>query len=196
VTASSSETIKTLVLATITDYRDTNLNDFDAILRFSKLASAIDAAEDSIVSSHTEICCYKKTNPTLGVRSSISMDFAMALRNDIPEKEKIHDKDDVATLWSTVFQFSGEQCVFEDDGSGLIRIMKIKNTKYEKILDIGTIDYDTGKVVITDVIIDSYYGSAIKIYVAPRDADVQVEQNTILTIEPDEINIEVEELRL
>lgn len=196
ITASSAETIKTLVLSTITDYRDTNLNDFDSILRFSKLASAIDSAEDSIVSSLTDICCYKKTNPTLGIRETIEMDFSMELKNDVPEKEKIHDKNDVATLWSSVFQYAGEQCIFEDDGSGLIRIMKIKGNNYEKILDIGTIDYDSGKIAITDVIIDSYYGDAIKIYVAPRDVDIQVTQNTILTIEPDEINIMIQELRL
>jgi len=196
VTALSSENIKTLVINAVSDYRDENLNDFNTILRGSKLAAAIDGADESIVSSLTDIWLYKKLSPTLGTRENHELKFNVALKDDVPEKEKIHDINDVVTLRSSVFQFAGEQCIFEDDGSGLIRIMKIKGSNYEMIDTVGSLDYETGLVKINNLIIDSFYGDYIKIYVKPKDADIVVSQNTILTIETDEIDIEVEELRL
>ena len=196
VTALSAETIESLVSAVIQDYHDENLNDFNSTLRFSKLATAIDSVDSSVVSSLMNISLYKKFQPTLGTRQSTELNFNVALRDDIPEKEKIHDINDVRTLYSSVFQYNGEQCIMEDDGSGIVRIMKIKGKNYEYMTNIGTVNYATGKVVISDILVDVYYGNAINIYVLPKDLDITVSQNTILTVESDEIEVDVEEIRI
>lgn len=196
VTPLTSETIKALVSDAIDKFQEINLNKFNAILRHSKLAKEIDNADQSIVSSITDIAIYKKINPNLGVRSNIDMNFNISIRDDIPEKEKTHKTTDIRALYSSVFRFAGEQCIFEDDGNGKVRLMKVKSNNYEMLQEVGTIDYSTGKLSIQDIIIDDYYGSALKIYVLPSDPDILAARNTILAVESDEINITVEELRL
>lgn len=196
VTANPREIIKTSILNAIMAYHNENLNDFNVVLRYSKFASSIDNADPSIISSSTSICLYKKISPILGERQNINLNFNTSLRDDIPEKEKTHKNTDIKTLYSSVFQYNGEQCILEDDGSGKIRIVKIKGDDNEKIIDIGTINYETGNVQISNILIEQFNGDYIKIYVYTKESDIEVKQNTILTIENDEIEIEVEEVRL
>ncbi len=196
ITASTAETIKALVTDAINAYRDENLNDFDSILRFSKLAASIDEADPSIVSSITDVWLYKKISPVLGTRQNIEINFNVPLRDDVPGKEKNHKATDIHTVFSSAFQYNGEQCIIEDDGDGIIRLMKVKGDKHETINEIGTVDYSTGKIVISNFLVDQYYGDFLKVYVYPKDKDVLVSKNTILTIEADEIDVSIEELRL
>ena len=195
VTPLTSETIKSLVSDSINRYQEINLNKFNAILRQSKLAKDIDNSDQSIVSSITGIAVYKKINPELGVLVNIETDFNMPIRNDIPLKEKIHSVNDIRAVYSSVFRYKGEQCIFEDNGNGIIRLMKIKGSNYETIQDIGSVNYESGEISIQDVLIDEYFGDALKIYVLPDDPDIAVSKNTILAVESDEVHITVEELR-
>lgn len=195
ITPLTSETIKTLVSDAIDKFQEDNLNKFNSVLRQSKLAKTIDGADPSIISSITKVAIYKKFNPALGVRQNLEMDFGLPLMDDVPLKEKVHKSSDIRTLYSSVFRFNGEQCVFEDDGAGKIRLMKIKGQNFEMIQDIGSVDYSTGKVSIQNFIMDDYYGGSVKIFILPKDPDILVSRNTILMVEPDEIEISVEELR-
>ena len=49
---------------------------------------------------------------------------------------------------------------------------------------------------VVNLNVDSYDGNEIKIYAKPRDNDITVGKNTILTIEPSEIKITVESVRV
>lgn len=195
VTAASSETIKTLVMDAVLTYRNLHLNDFNSILRYSKLSGAIDEADPSIVSSITEVSIYKKISPILGEKTNFNINFAIPLRNDFPGKTKIHKVQAARTLWSSPFLYSGDSCTIEDDGDGTVRIIKVNSLVHETIIDIGTIDYDTGKVSLVDFAVDSFVGDYLKIYALPRDPDVVVSQHTILTIEDAEVSIGVQEIR-
>lgn len=196
VTPLTADSIEALVSSAIENFKELFLDDFNSILRFSKLASTIDGADTSIVSSITKVLLYKKWNPTLGVKVNGSFNFNTRLRDDVPFKEKSHKAIDTRTMHSSVFVFQGEQCRLEDDGDGKIRVVKIKGDTHEMMAEIGTIDYENGLISIQNLKIDSYYGSSIKIYVDTEDPDIMVSQNTILTIESDETNIEIEEVRV
>lgn len=186
------ERIKTLVADTIQLYNEQYLDDFNSTLRYSQLISDINDTELSIVSNITEITAYKKINPVLGVSQNIDINFNIALRNDLPTQDESHPIDDYHAVESSTFIYAGFTCQIEDDGNGLIRIMRYERDRMVKILDVGTVNYDTGFIQLKNFNISLYDGEAIKVYVRPRDIDVSTEKNTILTIEPSSINITVE----
>jgi hypothetical protein len=186
------ERIKTIVTQTINTYNQQNLDDFNSTLRYSQLVSEIDNSEPSIISNLTEITAYKKINPIFNSPQNIDVSFNIKLRNDLPKQEDVHPLDDYHALTSSAFTYAGVRCILEDDGDGTIRIMKFEPDRMIKVIDVGSIDYETGFIQITNFNISAYDGSALNLYVLPRDLDVATEKNTILTVEPSGIQIKVQ----
>lgn len=195
VTSASRETLKSIIKNAIVDYNEEYLNDFNVILRNSKLETEIDNSDASIISSVTRTQIYKKINPRLGLSENFRINFGVPIIDTIPEKENLHRATDVHALVSSLFIFNSEQVLLEDDGSGNVRIMKTDGFINEKIKNVGKIDYNTGQIEIDGLVVDSFQGSSIKLYVTPVDPDVVASQNSILTIEDDEIIIDLEEVR-
>lgn len=195
VTSASRETLKSIIKNAVVDYNEEYLNDFNVILRNSKLETEIDNSDASIISSVTKTQIYKKINPRLGFSENFRLNFGVPIIDTIPEKEDLHRATDVHSLVSSLFIFNSEQVLLEDDGSGNIRVMKTDGFINEKIKNVGKIDYNTGQVEINGLVVDSFQGSSIKLYVIPVDPDVVASQNSILTIEDDEIIIDLEEVR-
>lgn len=195
VTSASRETLKSIIKNAIVDYNEEYLNDFNVILRNSKLETEIDDSDASIISSVTRTRIYKKINPRLGLSENFRINFGVPIIDTIPEKEDLHRATDVHALVSSLFIFNSEQVLLEDDGSGNVRIMKTDGFINEKIKNVGKIDYNTGQIEIDGLVVDSFQGSSIKLFVTPVDPDVVASQNSILTIEDDEIIIDLEEVR-
>lgn len=196
ITSASKETIRGYVRDAVIGFRDSFLDDFNVILRHSKLENAIDQADPSIVSATTEILAYKKINPILDAFNDFTLNFGVAIRQDIPPKAKQHHREYISAVKSSYFTYRGELVALEDDGEGKLRIVKETSDNHNAIVDVGTVDYETGEIKLKDFKIDSYVGSSIKIFIRPEDGDVVASLNNILTIEPDEINITLEELRI
>lgn len=196
ITSATKETVRTYVKDAIIGYRNDNLDDFNTILRHSKLEKAIDEADSSIISTFTETLVYKKIVPQLNTIQDYRLQFGIPLRTDIPSNASSHDKEKIAVLQSSVFVYNSEFATLEDDGNGIVRIIRESGDTHAKIIDIGTICYITGCVKLRNFKVDSYRGDSIRIYVRPKDVDVNAKLNNILTIEPDEINIELEQLRV
>ena len=76
-----------------------------------------------------------------------------------------------------------------------MRIVTPAGANYKKIVDIGTVDYDTGIVRLNNLIIQNYTGTSLKIYAVPRTRDVTAIQNVILNIIEPDINITIEQIR-
>lgn len=195
VTSASRETLKSIIKNAIVDFNEEYLNDFNVILRNSKLETEIDDSDASIISSVTRTRIYKKINPRLGLSENFRINFGVPIIDTIPEKEDLHRATDVHALVSSLFIFNSEQVLLEDDGSGNIRMMKTDGFINEKIKNVGKIDYNTGQIEINGLVVDSFQGSSIKLFVTPVDPDVVASQNSILTIEDDEIIIDLEEVR-
>lgn len=195
VTDLSTQSISTLVTNAIVNYNNEYLDDFDVILRYSKLLSEIDNAHPSIVSSFTNIQIYKKINPILGKAQNLVLDFGISLIDTIPEKEIYHNSNDVNTVSSSPFSVNGTRCIIEDNGSGKLWLMTTDGKINQKIKDVGTVNYKNGILRIESFILDSYKGNALKFYVNPADLDITSNKNNILSIESDEINLEIEQIR-
>lgn len=194
VTSDSRETIRTRVRNAVTAFRDTYLDDFNVILRQSKLEAAIDDADQSIVSSITTIDLYKSINPTLGQVFNKVIEYGVAIRQDIPTRSETHDSNYISAVSSSVFLYNSEFAVVEDDGAGKLWIVRRGTQVDEKIIDAGTIDYETGTLSLVNFRVDRYLGSALKIYVKPADPDVVSKQNNILSIDQDDVTITLQEI--
>lgn len=192
VTTQTKERIESVVLNTVTNFNEEFLNGFNKTFRYSQLVSAIDDSDPSIISNVTKASIYKKITPTLGSPQNIDLNFNIPLKNNYAEIGDSHKAGIERALSSSQFTFSGVPCKLEDDGAGNIRIINSDGSTNSKIISAGTINYDTGEIKISNFNIDTYQDNAIKIFVRPRDPDVEIKNKTIFSIETGETKITVE----
>ena len=219
-TGLNPEDIRTNVIDSILTHASTNLNNFGRTLRYSRFIRDIDAAETSIISNETEVELVKYLTPVLsttvtstptstsgslvslatsGVVSSgqnVTIDFKNPLKNDVPGKGAEHLIGDIHVVSSSTFTYNGlPNCRLEDNGDGVMRIINTSGTQHRTILDIGTVDYDTGIVRINNFNITNYTGTSLKIYAKPRNLDITSSQNVILNILENDVDVSIEQIR-
>ena len=202
ITTNSRERIKTLVTTAITDYNTQHLNDFNVTYRDSAASRQIDFADVSIVSSISDVRMYKKLDVKLEQRTNYFIDFGVPIRDTLPIITTSHFINREHAFKSDSFTFNGTTVHMEDTGNaesggtGQIRLVQRSHNIDNEIAKIGTIDYNKGIVNITGLNIQNFDGPNFKVYAYPKDKDVTSQKNTILSIEPSNIAIEVEEIRI
>ena len=195
-TGRNPEDLRTFAIDSILNYASTNLNSFAKTFRYSKLVQAIDATDDSVISNETDINLVKYLTPELGVPLNLTVDFKCPLTQEIPLLGDEHPMIDIHGVSSTPFTYTGIQnCVLEDNGDGLMRIVTTAGANHKKIVDVGTVDYDTGVVRLNNFIVQNYVGTSLKIYAEPRSRDITAIQNVILNIIESDVNITIEQIR-
>jgi hypothetical protein len=193
VAPASQNRIQTLVMNTINQFNLDKLNNFNVTLRYSKLVEAIDDTDDSIISNLTDISLYKKLQPDLITPQQFVLQYGTPLNQEGPTSDA---NDRNRTLTSSQFTYKGDLVTLQDGGDGTVQIVKKVGNDLVTLQQVGTIDYAGGSVTISGLVFDNYTGDYFKIYVIPADRDVTALQRNILTIEPDEVDITVEALRL
>jgi hypothetical protein len=96
------------------------------------------------------------------------------------------------TVDSSKFTFQGQQnSYFDDDGFGNIRIYYVDESRVRIYTNrlAGTVDYNTGLVVLNRLLISNFEGDALEIFVVPRFKDIRSERNQILSITQAKINL-------
>lgn len=195
-TGFNPEDIRTLVISSILNYASTRLNNFNRTLRYSRMIKEIDDTDASIISNETKIDLIKYVQPVLNSSQNINIDFKTPLINAAPGAEDEHPISDYRTIASSKFTYNGQiSCIIEDDGNGILRIVSPVGTNYRKIIDVGTVNYDTGIVNINSFNISDYDGPFLKVYATPRAYDISSAQNVILNILEPDITVNVEQIR-
>ena len=195
-TGLNPEDIRLLAVSSMLSYADTNLNNFNKTLRYSAFVKAIDAADASIVSNETDVFLIKYVTPTLNVAQKIYADFRTPLIQTVPLLSDEHPIVDIHTISSTPFTYNGQtNCVLEDNGDGLVRVVAPVGSNHKKLADVGTVNYDTGVVSINNFNISNFFGTSLKIYATPRTKDISSSKNVILNILEPDINIAIEQIR-
>lgn len=185
----------------IMEYSDTYLSDFKSKLRYSKLVKQIDDVDPSIVGNQIDLRIYKKLIPRTGASQDIEINFRMPLQqtyyvlDTVSTLNKTHNIDDVHIVSSSLFTYKGEKCEIEDNGNGILRIIKAEDNSHKVIKNIGKVDYEKGKIKLNNFNIDSYEGNFFKIYVKPKEKDIIGKQKYILAIESDEIDLDIKVVR-
>lgn len=194
-TAINPQDISTLVLSSILDYASVNLNNFARTFRYSRFVKQIDDSENSIISNETDLVLIKHVTPVLNSAQNINVKFEVPLLNTVPGIAEVHSAADVHAISSTSFVYKGTTCYFEDNGDGILRVVAREGDQHKTVGIIGTVDYDTGTVVINNFTITSFSGSYVKVYGIPRSKDISVTKNVILNILENDVTITVVQTR-
>jgi hypothetical protein len=189
------ENMKSLIGATILEWSEENLVGFENVVRYSKFCKMIDDADLSVVGNQTDLLVYKKIRPRLAAYQSLIVDFDTALRLSTQDEDLDQPNRDLKTIYSSNFFVNGLLCRFEDDGGGNVFIVTSSDGKERFAQNVGTVDYETGEVKLSNFYVDSYSGNNIRVYARLRDKDVAANKATILEIESDEIILNVTAVR-
>ena len=189
-TVNSSDQLKTLVHQTIINYDTTNLNKFDGIFRFSKLSSLIDNTEGSITNNIMNIKLHRQVT----VKYNTITDYIVNLGNPIyssgvPEQSVLSSGFYIAGNTNIMYI---EDLPNADETTGIFRMYYYSNVVGSTILsktyirDFGSINYATGKMVISslnitgvvipfELVVKSQSNDVVSI----RNQLVQIPENTI-----------------
>lgn len=192
-TSLSSGAVQSLVKNAISNYSTTYLSQFKTTFRYSNFVTAIDSADENIVSNNTEVLAIIPWNPSLNVNTGINVSFNNTLITDHPlmaDEPLVTHKPAVK---SSQFVYSGSIAFIQDDGMGSISIVRTSSTGTAKYLkkNIGTVNYSTGRIVIKNFNISSYVGSEIKLYGRTNIKDIKAPKDRIVTIRDQDITVNV-----
>ena len=160
----------------ISDYCDENLNSFDRSFRYSKLLNVIDECDASILSNITSIKLKKVLTPDPDIK-----DYIIQFNNTIKPGSILTN---TFTVNDPTITTENNSMLFLDDYNSALRLVRY-NTSGSKIVlkTIGNVDYLTGKVTISNLLISSITnGATFKIEVTPESNDISIVRNSILTV--------------
>ena len=191
-TTASESDIRTAVKNAILSYSDANLSDFKKTFRFSKLGYQIDNADANILSNDTEVLAIIPINPVLNTTASYVLNFRNSLIIDHPLTAGETLADHKPAIKSSQFTYNGRTAFIQDDGKGVLQIIRSTTTGFVYLnRNIGSVNYATGRVVISKLNVSAYNGSDLKIYGRTLSKDIVAPKDRIITIRDSDINISV-----
>jgi hypothetical protein len=154
------------------------------MFRFSKLSRLIDATEESILSNITTIRLKRSFTPTLGSRTSYTINIDNPIYTEgVPEQAII----------SNAFTIDGsnETFYFEDDGVGNIRLFYFVSAGTKRYVNdtLGAVDYTRGIITINDINITTSTNNLITVIIKPQSNDVVSVRSQLALIAEDEITV-------
>ena len=189
-TNKSEAELEQLIRAAVSTYNLNFLDDFGETLRSSKLSAIIDDVDNGLLGN--ELC----VNPIIEYKPAINLElnpkfkFETRLVKPYPYKATSGFTDFKPSVVSTNFVYRGINSKLQDDGGGNIQIISSSSIGTEIINpSIGTVNYTTGEVRLINFAVESFTGSAIKIYAASISADVTAPKSRILSIRDEDISI-------
>jgi hypothetical protein len=183
--------IKSLIQAGISGYNLTSLSDFKSTLFISELSDAINNADTSIVSNDTKIKLVRRVVIPTNKATNIVTTFDNQLQTETGVKLKADEIHYGHTLTSSIFNVNGIPCLLVDDSLGNIYVGTQAAQAVSVVRPVGTIDYETGKVVISALTVDSYAGNYIELRATPRTQNVSSKKSTILLIDDYDVDVNV-----
>jgi len=199
VTSSSASSIQNTIIDRLvknaTNYNDVNLNEFNATLRQSRLAAYIDASDTSIVSTDIVSKPIIEYIPELSITNSPLFDFAEPLDAPYAFDETIGFSNYDPAITTTNLTLDGTSVSLQDNGLG--EIIAVTTTESNRSIfkrNVGTVDYTTGKVRLSNFIVDSFEGNAIQIIANTTRKDIRSPKDRILVLRENDINITVSAL--
>jgi len=181
-TEKSKSDIKALVETTVSSFNTNNLQKFDSVFRHSNLLRNIDDTDASILSSTATMKLKRIITPTLTAVTKYTISYNNAAYHPAIGWAQ-------TVVESTGFYLSGntnEQFI-DDDGNGNIRTFYLLGgtTKTVTNAAAGTINYNTGEIVLTSFNITSTTNTNNTI-----DVTVKPDSNDIIPVRQQVIEID------
>ena len=185
-TTKTAAQIETLVKESIMRYNDDDLERFDSVLRYSKLTKIIDETDPAIINNITRIMIRHPHDVKYNIASQYLLDLINPISQDGGKQGEVFASTGFYIPNSTELHF------LDDDANGNIRLYYL-NTNFEKVIvtpDMGTINYDTGSIVVRSLTIRAIDGAFFEWQVKPESYDVVSALNQIVQIDPTLLTVE------
>jgi len=189
-TTRSAGDIRNLVIGTIEDYNDLNLNKFNGVFKQSQLSRLIDTSEPSIVSNVTRIRLRRVVQVIFAQLVAYEVDLGNPILQDTTPSESI---------LTTGFYLPNDPIVyFIDDvpnetSIGTLRMFSRSPQTGEKVFtrNVGTVEYSTGKIRIDDIIINRLETVEFIFTVVPASYDVLSSQSQFVLVDFSRLDVNV-----
>ena len=173
-TTRSASEIAALVAARMITYEGANLNRFGGRFRYSRFLNYLDTSDVGITGSSGSVQLQKRFLPSSSVKNSYTFSFNQPIINPLL----------ASAVTSSRFTLNGEANSFiDDDAGGNIRTYYTSGADriYTNVAA-GTVNYETGKIVLNAFIPTAYVGSYMSINVNPVVQNFAPVRNQILLI--------------
>jgi hypothetical protein len=197
-TTKTSDTLKSDVINTLTNYNTDTLQKFDGIFRYSKVVGLIDNTDTSIVSNITTIKIRKNFTPTLSSSTKYDIYFRNSLYNPVAG----YNSSQGGILESSGFKISGDTTnvyYLNDDGNGNIRRYRLVNGVKTYVNNSqGIINYSTGQITLSSLNITNVENirnqtsTSIELTVKPNSNDIVPVRDQIVEIDIENSSIAVQ----
>lgn len=173
--------IATIVKQAIINYSN-EFKAFNKTFRFSKLSSAIDNSENSIISNITKIALHYPLAVAYGVNYSYSAKLGNPVR-------KVKNGGTFYTTRFRVIDVIGN-CYLVDNGLGNIQLRNIVDSTTTKFIrNVGTLNYETGEVTIKILNIFQLADTEFRFTFLPASNDVIPQRDLMITIPENLISV-------
>jgi hypothetical protein len=181
--------IASLVKDTIQNFNTEQLTDFNVELNFSKLSTAINDADDSIVGNQTELTLKKVFVPDIGINSFPAIDFRNSivpgtiLSSTFLSMGRLYQYTDLNPNLNTFeVSFDGERTSIRNTTTNLY-IADITRPETVTYSVAGIIDYSAGRITIDPIVVnDLINSSGIEVKARPLNTDITSRLNDIINI--------------
>lgn len=180
--------LSALILQTIIDYKNSNLNTFDGIFRLSRLSADIDNCETAITSNSINFKIHREIQPIFNINTGYSIVIGNSIYRSVDPSESV--------ISSGFYIPDSSYIYYIDDSpnatgySGVLRLF-YKDINGNKVIvrNIGTLNYSTGSIDIVDLTITGLYLTDFKLIITPDISDVESNRNQFVTLQEDMITI-------
>ena len=181
-TTKTASDIKALAETTISTFNTNNLEKFDSVFRHSNLLLDLDASDISILSSTVAVKLKRNISVTLNASTKYTINFNNAAYHPTNNHSQ-------TVVESGGFFLAGNTNVqyIDDDGSGNVRTFYLLGgtTKTVTNAQAGTINYNTGQIVLTSFNISSVQAASgnLEVTLKPDSNDVVPVRNQVIEID-------------
>lgn len=174
ITTLASSELESNITDEIVKFGEQTLGKFDNKLRLSKLLRAIDEVDGSINDSTTKFTF----NTRLSVKAGENKAFGINLNNKI-------DNIGSGSVFSSIFNNKGSSVFISDNGEGILQLFRITSTGANELVqsNVGTVDYDIGRIDIAELEYTSFSGSFVTIKARPDNLNITPVREQILLID-------------
>jgi len=190
-TTRTSLQLETAIKNSVSEFAQSSVEKFDTAFRFSKLVRAIDRTDDAIVSSMTRLDLEKRIYPVLGASNQFVLKFNAPVRQNggsvILENTsyRFDYKDDSGTTYAN--------CFFVEESGAVHVSRRSGNTVFTVKSNIGTLNLDTGLLILTNFQPEAIEGDEIftRIRITPAVNDFVPRLNQLFTLDAVDINVQL-----
>ena len=176
--------LKDQVIATITNYNNTNLKKFDGVFRASQVTTLVDATNPSILNTIQRVFVQKRLYPVVGTAQKYTLEFSSPFSSNIATGASVIDSSEFII---NGFNHKMQDIATNDPNIRTVQLYRITNNqKIITTVDAGTVNIQTGTVVLTNFNPDGgLVGSNAYITVTgtPSSNDLAPKRNQLLQID-------------